>query len=71
MAIIKIIKNEELSGGTDNTSVYPVTTSKAVYDADNRSLQDLIESYDSNIENVINQLQDINNIENNEIDNLF
>ena len=31
MAYIKIIKDEELVGGVDNTDVYPVTTSQAVY----------------------------------------
>lgn len=31
MAYIKVIKDEELAGGVDNTEVYPVTTSQALY----------------------------------------
>lgn len=37
MGFIKKIKNCWLVGGTDNTDVYPVTSTKAVYDEDNVS----------------------------------
>lgn len=38
MAIVKVIKNEELVGGQDNTEVYPVTHTKAIYDGNNKQL---------------------------------
>lgn len=41
MAYIKKLKNNELIGGTDNTDVYPVTSTKAVYDPDNVSQEDI------------------------------
>lgn len=34
---IKKIKNNQLIGGTDNTDVYPITSTKAVYDENNIS----------------------------------
>lgn len=34
---IKKIKNNQLIGGTDNTDVYPITSTKAVFDEDNVS----------------------------------
>lgn len=37
MAYIKKLKNNELIGGTDNTDVYPVTSTKAVFDENNVS----------------------------------
>lgn len=37
MGFIKKIKNCWLIGGTDNNDVYPVTSTKAVYDEDNVS----------------------------------
>lgn len=37
MGFIKKVKNCWLIGGTDNTDVYPVTSTKAVYDEDNVS----------------------------------
>lgn len=51
MAVIKVLKEEELVGGNSDKSVYPVTTSKALYDIKNRVLQSLIDKYDANIEN--------------------
>lgn len=39
MAYIKRLKNNELIGGTDNTDVYPVTSTEAVYGPDNISQQ--------------------------------
>lgn len=37
MGYIKKLKNNELIGGTDKTTIYPVTSTKAVYDEDNVS----------------------------------
>jgi hypothetical protein len=37
MGFIKKVKNCWLVGGTDNTDVYPVTSTKAVYDENNVS----------------------------------
>ena len=31
MAYIKVLKDEDLAGGVDNTEVYPITTSQALY----------------------------------------
>lgn len=44
MGRIKKLKNNELVGGTDNTDVYPVTSTKAVFDEDNVS-QDYINKH--------------------------
>lgn len=37
MAYIKKLKDNELIGGTDNTDVYPVTSTEAVYNKENVS----------------------------------
>lgn len=37
MGHIKKLKNNELVGGTDNNDVYPITSTKAVYDENNVS----------------------------------
>ena len=42
MAKIKILKDNELIGGADNTSLYPVTSVKAVYDESNERLDNII-----------------------------
>ena len=42
MAKIKVLKDNELVGGTDNTSMYPVTSTKAVYDENNERLDNII-----------------------------
>lgn len=42
MAKIKILKDNELVEGTDNTSVYPVTSVKAVYDESNERLDNIL-----------------------------
>ena len=36
MAKVKVLKDNELVGGTDNTSVYPVTHTKAIFDGNNK-----------------------------------
>lgn len=47
MAIIKKLKDNELIGGIDNTDVYPVTHTRAVYDATNRTLDARLEENDN------------------------
>lgn len=42
MAKVKVLKDNELIGGTDNTSVYPVTSVKAVYNENNERLDNII-----------------------------
>lgn len=42
MGKVKVLKDTELVGGTDNTSVYPVTSTKAVYNEDNKRLDDVL-----------------------------
>lgn len=42
MAKVKVLKDNELVGGIDNTSVYPVTSVKAVYDESNERLDNII-----------------------------
>ena len=42
MAKIKVLKDNELVRGTDNTCVYPVTSVKAVYDSSNERLDNII-----------------------------
>ena len=49
MGKIKKILENELVGGTQNTDVYPVTSVKAVYDENNKSLDNIIKE----IENAI------------------
>lgn len=43
MGKIKKIIESELVGGTQNTDVYPVTSTKAVYDTNNKVLEDYIQ----------------------------
>ena len=38
MGKIKVLKDNELVGGTDNDSLYPVTHTKAVFDSNNKEL---------------------------------
>ena len=42
MAKVKVLKDNELIGGTDNASVYPVTSVKAVYNENNERLDNII-----------------------------
>lgn len=43
MGKIKKILENELAGGTQNTDIYPVTSTKAVYDTNNKVLDDYIQ----------------------------
>ena len=46
MAKIKILKDNELIGGTDNTSVYPITHTKAIFDGNNKELDQRLNEND-------------------------
>ena len=39
MAYIKTLKDNELVGGTDETDVYPITHTKAIFDSNNKELE--------------------------------
>lgn len=43
MGKIKTIKNNELIGGTDNTYIYPVTSTSAVYNSDGENVDTLLD----------------------------
>lgn len=47
MGKIKKLLESELIGGTHNTDVYPVTSTKAVYDTTNKSLEEYIQLINS------------------------
>ena len=46
MAKIKVLKDNELVGGVDNTSVYPVTHTKAIFDSNNKELDQRLDEND-------------------------
>lgn len=50
--IKKILENEELVGGTQTTDVYPVTSTKAVYDENNKRLDEILSASDENISSI-------------------
>lgn len=50
MAKVKILKDNELIGGTDNTSVYPITHTKAVFDSNNKELDQRLKENDTDRE---------------------
>ena len=41
MAKVKVLKENELIGGTDNSSVYPITHTKAVFNSNNKELDQI------------------------------
>ena len=47
MAKVKVLKDNELVGGTDNTSVYPVTHTKAIFDGNNKELDQRLNENDN------------------------
>lgn len=49
MGRIKKLIEAELVGGTQGTEIYPITSTKAVYDANNKSLDSIISIIDSRI----------------------
>ena len=50
MAKVKVLKDNELVGGTDNTSVYPVTHTKAIFDGNNKELDQRLNENDDDRE---------------------
>ena len=49
MAKIKVLKDNELIKGIDNTPVYPVTSTKAVYSEDNERLDNIIHRIETKV----------------------
>ena len=47
MAKVKVLKDNELVGGTDNTSVYPITHTKAIFDGNNKELDQRLNENDN------------------------
>ena len=58
MGKIKKILENELIGGTQSTDVYPVTSTKAVYNENNESLDDIINSIQT--DNLVTKAQSEN-----------
>ena len=42
MGIIRKVTEDELVGGTQNTDIYPITSTKAIYDENNVRLDDIL-----------------------------
>ena len=49
MAKVKVLKENELIGGTDNSSVYPITHTKAVFNSDNKELDQILNELEQQI----------------------
>ena len=49
MAKVKVLKENELIGGTQTIDVYPVTSTKAVYDENNKRLDNILSELKSEI----------------------
>ena len=47
---VKVLKDNELVGGTDNTSVYPITHTKAIFDGNNKELDQRLNENDDDRE---------------------
>ena len=54
MGKIKKILENELVGGTQNTDVYPVTSTKAVYDENNENLDSILNSITEKLDTKVN-----------------
>ena len=50
MAYIKTLKDNELVGGTDETDVYPITHTKAIFDSNNKELDQRLKENDDDME---------------------
>ena len=59
MGKIKKILENELAGGTQTTDVYPVTSTKAVYDANNKRLDEILSASTEAINGVTNQVTEL------------
>lgn len=62
MGKIKKILENELAGGTQTTDVYPVTSTKAVYDANNKRLDEILSASTEAIDGVTNQVTELEGI---------
>lgn len=47
MAKIKVLKDSQLIGGSDNTAIYPITHAEAVYDSSNKKLSIILNELDA------------------------
>lgn len=56
MGKIKKILENELVGGTQSTDVYPVTSTRAVYNEDNKRLDDILTELESKLPNINSQM---------------
>ena len=67
MGIIRAIKSSELVEGNGGEHIYPVTSIKAIYDLDSKTLEDILREKDNainNLENKTNILQaDISSVD--------
>lgn len=59
MGKIKKILENELAGGTQTTDVYPVTSTKAVYDANNKRLDEILSASTEAIDGVTNKVTEL------------
>lgn len=59
MGKIKKILENELVGGTQTTDVYPVTSTKAVYDENNKSLDEILSASTEAINGVTNKVTEL------------
>lgn len=59
MGKIKKILENELAGGTQTTDVYPVTSTKAVYDANNKRLDEILSASTEAINGVTNKVTEL------------
>lgn len=49
MAKVKVLKESELIGGTDNSSVYPITHTKAIFNSDNKELDQILNEIEEKV----------------------
>ena len=56
MAKVKVLKESELIGGTDNSSVYPITHTKAVFNSDNKKLDQILNEIEEKVETAKNNI---------------
>ena len=56
MAKVKVLKENELIGGTDNSSVYPITHTKAVFNSNNKELDQILNEIEKKVETAENNI---------------
>jgi hypothetical protein len=52
MGIIRVIKQNELQGGTSEEPIYPITSIEAIYDLDNKKLSTQIGTINTKIQDL-------------------